>query len=210
MTDFPKFPKIPRLNKLTMTVTEKLDGTNGLISLRPAENRLAALADPSVIAVTYDDNGVAYAVRAGSRERWLTPGKQTDNYGFAAFVQTNASAIVRLLGEGDHYGEWWGQGIQRNYGLGRKFFTLFNPARYPHLPPASQQVEERALLGRVEVLGTAFEKVDFAALELRAAALLLNGSVTVPGWMKPEGVVVNIGGQLHKVIVNGGLDKAVG
>ena len=36
------------------------------------------------------------------------------------------------LGVGLHYGEWWGSGIQRGYGLkkGERYFSLFNVRRY--------------------------------------------------------------------------------
>ena len=37
-----------------------------------------------------------------------------------------------LLGEGRHFGEWWGSGINRGYGLhsGEKRFSLFNVGRW--------------------------------------------------------------------------------
>jgi len=34
------------------------------------------------------------------------------------------------LGPGRHFGEWWGQGIQRGYGVGKKYFSLFNTHRW--------------------------------------------------------------------------------
>lgn len=45
---------------------------------------------------------------------------------------------LRKLGEGRHFGEWWGKGIQRGYGLEERRFSLFNTARWhggnPNLP----------------------------------------------------------------------------
>ena len=60
-TEFKEFEKISRLNR-EVIVTEKIDGTNGLVWVS-------------------DDSTV---VRAGSRSRWITP--EADNFGFARWV----------------------------------------------------------------------------------------------------------------------------
>ena len=46
-----------------------------------------------------------------------------------------ANALAEELGEGVHRGEWWGNGIQRGYGLqnGDKRFSLFNVHRWEGL-----------------------------------------------------------------------------
>src|SRR5690606_23517611 len=67
-------------------------------------------------------------IYAGSRNRWLTPDK--DNFGFARWVAERAEALIPVLGPGLHYGEWWGKGIQRGYGVENKRFSLFNTARW--------------------------------------------------------------------------------
>ncbi len=61
----------------------------------------------------------------GSRTRWITA--QDDNHGFARWVEGNKQELLKL-GAGRHFGEWWGSGIQRGYGLqkGEKRFSLFN------------------------------------------------------------------------------------
>jgi hypothetical protein len=104
MEDYKKFPKIARLNK-PIVITEKLDGTNAQVVI-----------------------GEDMSVRAGSKNRWLTPGKE-DNYGFAAWVEENEEQL-KELGPGNHWGEWWGEGIQRNYGMERKVFSLFNTDKW--------------------------------------------------------------------------------
>lgn len=48
-------------------------------------------------------------------------------------MQDNKEELVDLLGEGYHYGEWWGQGIQRRYDMDRKVFSLFNVNRWGEL-----------------------------------------------------------------------------
>ena len=99
-----EFPKIARLAR-EIIVTEKIDGSNGVVYV-----------------------GEDGEVVAGSRSQWLIG---SDNFGFAKWVQEHADEL-RALGPGRHYGEWWGSGIQRGYGLpkGEKRFSLFNVARW--------------------------------------------------------------------------------
>lgn len=101
---FIEFPKIPRLSR-DVVITEKIDGTNGVIQV--------------------SDN--TYDVRAGSRTRWITPAE--DNYGFARWVEDNKRDLGNL-GTGTHYGEWWGKGINRGYNLDERRFSLFDTSRW--------------------------------------------------------------------------------
>ena len=101
--EFVKFSKIPRYNR-EVIVTEKIDGTNGQIYIT-------------------EDN----EIYAGSRNRWLTV--DSDNHGFAKWVQEHREELL-TLGPGRHFGEWWGSGIQRKYGLTEKRFSLFNTFKY--------------------------------------------------------------------------------
>lgn len=159
---FIPFPKISRL-KRDIVVTEKIDGTNGVIFIPDA-----------VEATMYPD-----PIYAGSRSRWVTPGKG-DNMGFAAWVYLHATRLVQELGPGYHYGEWWGQGIQRGYGVTGKRFSLFNPFRYT--------VPLDALYTVVPVLyeGPFSEfQINWSLLQLS-----LNGSSASPGYLDPEGIVV--------------------
>lgn len=111
MTDepFEPFQKIARLNR-DVTITEKIDGTNGLIEI-----------------------GEDGSFRVGSRSRWITPAE--DNYGFARWAHENREELL-TLGHGKHFGEWWGHGIQRNYSQTRKRFSLFNTDRWGETRPA--------------------------------------------------------------------------
>lgn len=167
MIEFQPFPKIARLNR-EVVATEKLDGTN------------------AVVHVSEDGQ----TVTAGSRTRWITP--ESDNFGFARWVLDNAEEL-RKLGPGFHYGEWWGQGIQRRYGLTEKRFSLFNVHRWsdPTLRPACCHV--------VPELARGFDirEVSKAALFV----LIRNGSVAAPGYLKPEGIVLfhSASKQLFKV-----------
>jgi hypothetical protein len=154
--EFSPFPKLSRLFR-EVIITEKIDGTNSQVTV---------LADGRVLA--------------GSRNRWITPGKTTDNYGFAAWVAENRRELREGLGEGTHFGEWWGQGIQRGYGQDRKRLSLFNVHRWGDKRPACCDVVP--LLYR----GVFSER----AIEDAAAPLLVRGSVAAPGFEKPEGIVV--------------------
>lgn len=81
-----------------------------------------------------------------------------------------------------HYGEWWGQGIQRGYGLTEKRLSLFNVAK------ASAYLDDVPGLGVVPVL----YRGPFFTIEVSAwlATLQREGSVAAPGFMRPEGVCV--------------------
>jgi hypothetical protein len=157
MIEFKEFPKIARLNR-EVIVTEKIDGTNAAV-------------------VIVDDGAGGYAVGAQSRSRVITPAD--DNFGFARWVQDH-QAELSMLGPGHHFGEWWGSGIQRGYGLTEKRFSLFNVSRWadPAVRPACCHVVP------VLATGVAFDPVIAGLTWLRNG-----GSVAAPGFMKPEGVV---------------------
>lgn len=157
MTAFPEFEpfqKIPRL-KRECIITEKIDGTNAQVFI--------------------DDDGHVFA---GSRSRWITPAD--DNFGFAKWVEQNIEEL-RKLGPGHHFGEWWGAGVQRRYGLAEKRFSLFNTSRW-------SDAELPACCHLVPVLyqgAFSSQAVDMAVEGLRTY-----GSQAAPGFMSPEGVVV--------------------
>ena len=157
---FTAFPKIPRLNR-TITITEKIDGTNAAVGIIP------------------NDDGTT-TVYAQSRNRLITP--EADNYGFARWVEANRDRLIALLGPGLHFGEWWGSGIQRAYGLkgGEKRFSLFNTDR--HKDVNEPDIRPVPVLYR----GANSSEMINAVL----AELARNGSVAAPGFMDPEGIVV--------------------
>lgn len=193
MSKFFEFPKIARLNR-EMVVTEKIDGTNAQVVIGP----LCTCADYADIVsgctdCLPEDKVVATVgelkLYAGSRTRWITP--DDDNYGFARWVREHAEELVKL-GPGRHFGEWWGQGIQRNYGLREKRFSLFNVSRWNvENVPACCHVVPTLYRGNFST-----ETVNDAIRLLREG-----GSVAAPGFMKPEGVVIyhTHGGHLYKV-----------
>jgi hypothetical protein len=167
--EFVGFGKIPRLFR-DIVITEKIDGTNGQICIT--------------------DDGLIYA---GSRKRWLN--EESDNHGFARWVFANQIELIEKLGPGHHFGEWWGQGINRGYGLKEKRFSLFNVAKWgdPNVRPLCCHV--------VPVLWAGlFHTADVQGV---LDVLRVEGSKAVPGFMNPEGIVVyhTAGNNLFKVTI---------
>lgn len=102
--EFKSWGSTTRENK-NKTITEKIDGTNACIVAQDGK------------------------VTAQSRKRIITP--DDDNYGFARWVYDNAGTLLDTLGYGYHYGEWFGEGIQKNpLGIEGKRFALFHPTKY--------------------------------------------------------------------------------
>ena len=191
---FEGFPKIPRLRR-DCTITEKIDGTNAQVFIRLPDPVLPNWGFEIGIDTQIVIDGSPAIIRAGSRNRWLGQGGKQDNLGFGMWVTDHAHALASL-GLGQHFGEWYGQGIQRGYGLDHKRFALFNTARWgKHNPntPACCEV--------VPVLHThAFGDfaVDSVLDHLRSV-----GSHAALGFASPEGIVVYMHASktLHKVLL---------
>jgi hypothetical protein len=172
------------MSKEQVTVTEKIDGSNSAIRIRPYDG---TVDDSNVVLhVTVDDT--PFSVWAQSRKRLLKPGKSTDNFGFAGWVYDNASDLVRVLGPGDHFGEWWGAGIQRGYGLKEKRFSLFNAVRWEEY---LHHTEARSGIENLYIVPILFRGkfYDLNVSELRED-LYTKGTRVVPGGRASEGMVV--------------------
>lgn len=156
MIEFKAFPKIPRFQR-EIIITEKIDGTNAIIHI--------------------EDDGVT--LYPGSRSQWLTPEKP-DNMGFRFWVNSHKDELLKL-GPGTHFGEWWGSGIQRGYGLKEKRFSLFNTSRWnSENTPSCVRVVPEIYKG----------PFDTKAIAETFAKLREHGSYAEPGFMKPEGIVI--------------------
>lgn len=155
-TEFQPFPKIARLSR-PCVITEKLDGTNAQIT------------------ITEDGDFLT-----GSRNRWISP--EDDNYGFSKWAHANKEELLKL-GVGSHFGEWWGQGIQRGYDLKEKRFSLFNTSRW-----GEHSTDRPACCHVVPVLAAGI--FDTALAEMCIDHLAQNGSTAAPGFLRPEGIVI--------------------
>jgi len=173
--NFFGFPKMARWSRDSI-ITEKLDGTN------------------AQILITEDGD-----IFPGSRTRWITP--EEDNHGFARWVMGNKDSLL-TLGPGRHFGEWWGSGINRGYGLqkGEKRFSLFNTQRWalygtepkfipnndPRIEKYQDVLPEICSLVPVLYQGLITDTVIDTVLE----DLKNKGSIAAPGYMNPEGIII--------------------
>lgn len=154
MIDFMRFSKIARLSR-DIVITEKIDGTNAQI----------CIGDDGEFVV-------------GSRNRWITP--ENDNYGFAKWAMEHKEELLQL-GTGRHFGEWWGSGIQRRYGLDEKRFSLFNVHKWnkDNIPECCY------------VVPILFEGMfDTNAIMEVLKDLQFDGSYASPGFNDPEGIII--------------------
>ncbi len=161
-TEFTTFRKIARLSRRCV-ITEKIDGTNGQILIT--------------------EDGKFYA---GSRSRWLvTPEDESltsDNFGFGRWALEHKEELIKGLGIGRYFGEWWGAGIQRKYGLKEKRFSLFNTEIW------GDATVRPACCSVVPVL---FDGMfDTVLIQDCVNRLKTEGSLAAPGFDKPEGIVV--------------------
>lgn len=168
MAEFKEFPKIARLYRKVI-VTEKIDGTNACV-------------------IVGENGGVA----AQSRSRLITPAD--DNYGFARWVTEHAKEL-EALGPGHHFGEWWGQGIQRKYGQTIKRFSLFRVDLWGQSRPDCCDV--------VPVLQEGIPEQGLDIVRECVERLRRDGSMAAPGFMKPEGIVAfhSASGMLLKALL---------
>ena len=191
---FTAFPKMARLQR-EVIVTEKIDGTNAQVYIT-------------------DDGKMLF----GSRTRWIIPGD--DNFGFAKWATDHKDELMQL-GPGRHFGEWWGRGIQRNYGLEERRFSLFNVSRWclhnetpkaiPTADPRTIKMQDMlpACCHLVPVLRCGINLTTIADSALYE--LFQRGSLAAPGFMRPEGIVVfhtagNVGFKM--ILDNDGVPKS--
>lgn len=176
--EFIPWPKIPRMNR-RIVVSEKIDGTNA--------------------AIMITNEGDFFCQ---SRTRIIEPGK-TDNAGFALWAHANQDSLMADLGPGRHFGEWWGSGIQRGYGLpkGQKIFSLFNTSRWVHDGlPVVFKTENLSVVPVIYDGRFSQEQIEQALTLLRT-----NGSIAAPDYMRPEGVVIfhDAGNAMYKILIEG-------
>ena len=184
--EFKSWNKIARLNR-DIIITEKIDGSNGVIYI--------------------DENNNFYV---GSRKRWLD--EHNENMGFYHWAMENKEELLKL-GKGYHYGEWMGKGIQRNYGLNEKRFYLFNTMRWIDiytLPESARKKYRDEYLNKIRedsnndkleycpeccyvvpiLYRGQIHQQDFYAPDEFINYLKSNGSMAVPRFMDPEGIVI--------------------
>lgn len=166
---FKPFSKIMRIDNITMSITQKIHGTNAQIFIDNEKN-----------------------IYVSSRNRLLSV--YDDNVGFCRFVIYNKDYLIEHLGVGRHYGEWAGKGINNGEGLSINKLFLFNWKRF--INNGLEDIEKHPQIGFVPVLYNG--GLDLEKIEQTMTSLKENGSYISPGFMKPEGIVIDINGTLYK------------
>lgn len=155
--DFVEYGKTNRLYR-PIVITEKIDGSNCVIGIDSKNSR----------------------IQAGSRTKWLRSGE--DHFGFHQWVMENKDSLYDDLGDGLHRGEWFGQKMQRKYGMDHREFALFNTEKWSDKDFSTPNLRTVPLL----------YKGDFSehAIVGRLDELRQFGSVAAPGFMRPEGICI--------------------
>ena len=170
MYEYKHYPKINRPRNIRVVITQKIDGSNGQIIIQ-------------------EDGTLTCA----SRNRVLS--LEDDNHGFARWCTDNEKVLVEFLGPGIHYGEWAGPKINSGEGLTERTFVLFswwerNANDGILVMPSLRYVPK--------LIETNLEDIQANNLIIESLRdLKENGSKLVPGFMNPEGIVVDING--HKI-----------
>jgi hypothetical protein len=166
LPEFKEFKKIPRLSR-EIIITEKIDGTNGLIYI--------------------DETNELFI---GSRNRWLD--EHSDNHNFWHWATENKEELLRL-GKGYHYGEFWGNGIQRGYNLpkGEKRFSLFNAGKWIKDKNIILKEKQKYCPACCYVVPILYEGIfDTQEIFNILKLLEIGGSHASPNFMKPEGIII--------------------
>lgn len=228
MIEFEAWPKTPRLSNGGVTITEKIDGTNACVIIMPVEPHpdLGFDLDPqdlggfNLVEVTREgQSDTAFVIAAQSRKRLITPTilGGGDNAGFAGWVLDNSVELVDLLGPGRHFGEWWGQGIQRRYDMSHKVFSLFNTHRWVKVANERPDWLERAKAIHLDVVPRLYEgRFSDVAIEETLHELRTNGSLAAAkfgvSFDRPEGVIIrhrDLGGNLKAFVENDDVPKSL-
>jgi len=167
--DYKPFSKIERFENVKISISQKLHGSNASIYIYKTEDGTLDL-------------------KCGKRTDWITP--EQDNFGFAKFVYDNKEAFLKL-GEGYHFGEYCGPGINSGEGLKERTLVLFDYWRYQDimLPPNTM------------IVPVLYEGPnDGMKIVMIIKDLKENGSKLVKGFMNVEGVVISMGGHRYKIL----------
>jgi RNA ligase-like protein len=213
--EFEPWPKTPRLSGGGVTITEKIDGTNACVVIMPWTGDESSEEDTRHLIGLPCRGDAVYAVGAQSRKRLITP--EDDNAGFARWVSDHLGVLVDLLGPGRHFGEWWGQGIQRRYNMDHKVFSLFNTHKWSKVAQQRTDWFELARGVGMDLVPTLYQgKFSDQAIENALHVLWANGSFAAAQWgqagQDAEGVIIrhqSLGGNLKAFVENDDVPKSL-
>lgn len=216
MIEFQPWPKTPRLSAGDVVITEKIDGTNACVVIDP-EPLLGDWEAGTDLGcgVIVDVHGTSHVMYAQSRKRFVHP--DTDNAGFARWVWDNSATLAELLGVGHHFGEWWGQGIQRRYGMPTKIFSLFDSHRWNKVALDYGEWGTKADAINLDIVPVLhIGKFSDRDIERTLELLRQEGSFASLKYgvrfNKPEGVIVrhqSLGGNLKVLLENDDIPKSL-
>lgn len=202
-TEFTPWAKTPRLFR-DCIITEKIDGTNSAvkfvksINVLPGMENLVQAREGETLKFTGNDVPMLqrgddwYAMYVQSRKRLITP--KEDNYGFARWCYDNAETLLDDLGEGTHFGEYWGRGIQKRYTIDHKRFSLFRAGMYKDVTFSTPNLD---------VVPIVYEgPFDTEVIRDLVSWLKVSGSMVDPKCDRPEGLIVyhTAASQVFKVL----------
>lgn len=208
MNIFEHWPRIPRMAS-ECSITEKLDGTNASILIVKMAAETPEFQEQCWEALDQKRGLLidGMAVFACSRNRHIWPGQ--DNHSFASWVWENAPELVRILGEGRHFGEWWGRGIQRGYEMPYRVFSVFNTYQYAWLNDEEER-ERHDVIESLRCVPVLYRGIfSFEALN-EAINTLSQEYEDIP--VVAEGVVIHFRNNdaPFKIIIGPGGDKRSG
>lgn len=120
-------------------------------------------------------------IQIGTRNGWMLP--VDDNEGIGGWVRENHDELLKL-GPGRHFGEWYGFRIgKRQYDLKERRFALFNVDRW-----SDEKGKRPACCEVVPIIERGI--LCDALIESAMEKLRTQGSFAVPGFMRPEGIVI--------------------
>jgi len=167
--EFKEFPKTPRLSRECI-ITEKIDGTNSCVLIQNGE-----------------------IIKVGSRNGWLSLGH--DSTGLVHFVEERKETFLQL-GDGLHYGEFWGRDIRHSYSSKEQHFSLFDAHRWCNawdepIRYSETQIQEKLPVGLQTVPVLYRGLFDTAKVDECIEMLKVNGSLlSQPKKIEAEGVII--------------------
>ncbi len=199
--NYSSFPSIERLENIYCIISEKVDGTNGLIEIHNPGSGCSS-EQCTAFPCGVKDCSEEPVIKFGSRNRYIT--FNDDNAGFANFFRhyearfkdVAADIVLKELKVSGEtltecqeqyplriYGEWFGSGIQRGYGLKDKFFMPFSTFYAEKL--IEYQVPN---IVKPNIMYTGKFSQEIANTCMQT---LTNGSLVIPEFKRPEGIVIH-------------------
>jgi hypothetical protein len=188
MTDtFIPYPSIKRgLDFGWMCITEKIDGANAQITINDKKVVMIG-AHKHTLRMADDPSWIDQFKDAPDRDVLLITEPRRQLFGFAGWVFDHKEELEAKLNNGTYYGEWYGPGINKNrdYNLTQRRFAFFSAHKWTD--PQRPRISDSDI---VPILYIGPIKTE--ECEKCMEGLAEGGSRIVPGFMNPEGIVIEL------------------